>query len=690
MPSTEPCSVGYMSDAKGAFPGKARRARAATVLLVVALLTLGAGVADAGNGTFPDSSSSSVAAGTSPSILAIGDFNSDGNEDLAIVNSSNVVIRLGVGNGTFSTGPPVSAGTAPGWVAVGDFNADGSEDLVITNSGSANATIRLGAGDGTFPDTAASTVNAGGAPSAIAVGDFNGDHKEDLAIGNSGSEDLTILLGTGSGTFTAASGSPIANGTQPYEVAVGDFNGDGKEDLAIANRNDTVSIRLGAGNGTFPALSSSTIPGGSGPSGVVVGDFNQDNRDDLAIADNSSSEVTVQLGAGDGTFAPAPGSPVGTGARPNGITLGDFNSDGSQDLATANFGGGTITVRLGARDGTFPDGSSSTVGAGNAPLRLAVGDFNSDGNQDLVATNYLSSNATIRLGAGPPADSGNLLVNGGAEAFRGASAPHDYHVIAAPPGWTTTNGFTYLRYGLNVFPSRLLSNRFDGQKAFFASGLSNTTAPSTAAQTVSVAGQAAAIDSGRASVRLSGYLGGYRTANESMQAAATFLNATGQPLGTQLQIGPVGLAERGQKTTFLPRSAAADVPAGTRSITVTLTATHLSGVFTDAAYADRMGLFLSTRPPAATPPDTTAPQTKITRRPRNRTRTRRVTYRFRSSEGHSRFQCRIDRWKRFRRCSSPFRLKHLRRGRHRFAVRAIDAAGNFDRTPARDTFRRGR
>ena len=232
--------------------------------------------------------------------------------------------------------------------AVADFNGDGIPDLAVTgytNYGtSGSVTILLGNGDGTF--TTKSTPAAGIDPISITVADFNGDGIPDLAVVNnndgSGNGSVTILLGNGDGTFTQAANSPITVGNYPSSVVVGDFNGDGIPDLAVTNGNNSynpplgsVMILLGNGNGTFTQAASSPITVGYDPVSVAVGDFNGDGILDLAVANEQSSTVTILLGKGNGTFAQATNSPIST-SEPNSVAVADFNEDGVPDLAVAN------------------------------------------------------------------------------------------------------------------------------------------------------------------------------------------------------------------------------------------------------------------------------------------------------------------------------------------------------------------
>ena len=223
-------------------------------------------------------------AGADPVSVAVADFNGDGKPDLAVANQGNypypnssVSILLGQGGGTFLPAVSYAAGNNPQSVAVGDFNGDGKQDLAVANYYSANVSVLLGKGDGTF--LPAVSYLAGYGPRSVAAGDFNGDGKQDLAVAvagdsyNGGGQGVSVLLGKGDGTFQTAQTFPT--GTYPISVAVGDFNGDGILDLAVANEDsDNVSVLLGKGDGTF--LPAQTFPAGVNPSSVAVGDFNGD------------------------------------------------------------------------------------------------------------------------------------------------------------------------------------------------------------------------------------------------------------------------------------------------------------------------------------------------------------------------------------------------------------------------------
>ena len=341
-----------------------------------------------------------VNVGNGPRSVATADFNGDSRLDLAVANSQsdNVTILLGNGLGGFSpaTGSPVAVGNSPLSVAVGDFNRDGRPDLATVNFSSNNVSILLGNGTGGFSPAAGSPVAVGTGPRSVAVGDFNGDGRPDLAVGNGTSDNVTILLGNGTGGFSPAAGSPVAVGDFPESIAVGDFSGDGRIDLAVGNgTSHDMTILLGNGGGGFSPVAGSPITTAFGPNYMEVGDFNGDGKLDLAVG---HGQLSILLGTGGGHFSEAVGSPINLGNSNSSVAVSDFNGDGISDLSVAL--GNGIAVLLGTGAGRFNLTPGSPFAISQIPDDVVAGDFNNDGLPDFASVNSRADNVTILLNHG--------------------------------------------------------------------------------------------------------------------------------------------------------------------------------------------------------------------------------------------------------------------------------------------------
>jgi len=365
-------------------------------ILMAASGPAGAQFVAAPNPPFP------VQVGQSPVSVVAGNFNGDLIPGLAVanLNDGTVTVILSDGKGGFTAGSPIRVGQNPISIAAADFNKDGNLDLVAANEGDGTVTVLLGNGDGTFQQPG-STFQAGTHPSSVAVGDFNGDGYPDLAIANRDSNNVTVLLGQPGGGFKPAAHGPFAVGNSPSSLAVGDFNGDGHLDLAIANELDnTVTVLLGDGTGSFTQATASPFAVGLRPTSLAVGDFNSDGNLDLAIANLNGNNVTVLLGNGTGWFKPDPSGPFAVGTAPVSIVVSDFNGDSIPDLAISNSGSNTLTVLLGDGAGGFKGASGSPYAnptGGQEAYAIAVGDFNGDGRLDLAIANFSSGNVTVLL-----------------------------------------------------------------------------------------------------------------------------------------------------------------------------------------------------------------------------------------------------------------------------------------------------
>ncbi len=346
-----------------------------------------------------------------PTAVAVADFDGNGTLDLAVSsgNGNTVSVLWGNGDGTFSAQDNLGTGDIPYSVITGDFNNDGKTDLVVANSGGNSLSVILNDGGQAFQ--AREDYPAGGTePYSIVAADLNGNGILDLAVAisncpvfpNCGPGGVAIMVGNGDGTFqTPTSLLSTGTNTDPDSLAVGDFNGDGIPDLAVANyATGTVSVLLGNG-GTPPTFQGHIdSPVGSEPAALAVGDFNGDGKLDLAVANFHDNTVSVLLGNGNGTFTAAPSSPYTVGHGPVSIAVGDFTGSGILDLVVINETDNNATVLLGNGTGSFPNQSNYPIVAGGNPLSVAVGDFTGSGVLDLAVADYQKQEVSILLGNG--------------------------------------------------------------------------------------------------------------------------------------------------------------------------------------------------------------------------------------------------------------------------------------------------
>lgn len=342
----------------------------------------------------------STALGNSPANvrgLVTGDFNGDGKLDVA-VEGSPLSVELANGDGTFhaAPNPGISAGFA---MATGDFNNDGKLDLVVSAGGNGPVTLLLGDGQGAFTIVSPS-LSVCPHPEIIVSADFNNDGNADLALSCDPSSNTTpfflLLLGNGDGTF-ASSTVPTSVYFSDGSLVVADFDGDGNADLAVTATlqsppySNYIAIFRGNGDGTFQPPSSTTPEPSPGSFELISGDFNGDGKPDLATAVTTpapnnpyTQSLAILLNNGDGTFAapvltPAPTSASTANSVSTFVTL-DLNGDGKTDLAVTQSSGTSLLLSNG--DGTFD--VSTTLNPGL--VYLVAGDLNGDGVPDIVST----------------------------------------------------------------------------------------------------------------------------------------------------------------------------------------------------------------------------------------------------------------------------------------------------------------
>ena len=313
---------------------------------------------------------------------------------------------------SFTPAASFPVGTNPQAVVTADFNNDGQLDLATSNydetTGGGTVSVLLGNGDGSFQP--AQTAATGTYPISLAAGDFNADGKLDLAtanwddggVGEYGNNAVNILLGRGNGTFVG----PVVLGISqawayPRSIATGDLNADGKSDLVVTTDDDFlgghVEVLLGHGDGTFAAGAAYGPYYGQLLSSSLA-DFNGDGNFDAAVSDWHTSSVKVFRGNGDGTLQEP--SDFATDWGSSSVAAGDFNADGKIDLAVANLSSSSnsVSMLLGNGDGTFQ--TARSFAAGNAPQSATASDVNGDGRLDLVVTNPPDGAVSVLLGNG--------------------------------------------------------------------------------------------------------------------------------------------------------------------------------------------------------------------------------------------------------------------------------------------------
>ncbi|CAF3938924.1 unnamed protein product [Rotaria sp. Silwood1] len=408
-----------------------------------------------GDGSFQNQITYFIAYDSIPYSLAIGDFNKDNQLDIAVVNygTNNIVILLGYGNGRFENKNiyTTDINSNPSSIVVGDFNNDNHLDIIVANNGNGNIGIFLGYGNGTFTEQLTFSISSNSHPQYITVGnfnkdnrfyvvvvdsendqihflseydngaftkvttydgisksnpfsiaiaDFNKDNQSDIVVANYATNNILILSGYFSIPSTRQTNYFVGQNTRPNCVAIADINNDGQLDLIVSNHDNNVLIFTGYGNGTFSKNMAYSTGENSLPHYVVVIDLNNDNRMDIVTANYGSNTIGVLLGQDNGTFANVTTYSTGINSLPWSVAVGDLNGDNILDIVSGNWGFTYVSVFLGLGNGIFGNTTTYFTGYDSNPISVVVGDVNNDNRLDIITANHHSDNVGILLGYG--------------------------------------------------------------------------------------------------------------------------------------------------------------------------------------------------------------------------------------------------------------------------------------------------
>ncbi|CAF4050650.1 unnamed protein product, partial [Adineta steineri] len=385
-----------------------------------------------GNGTFSSMMIYSQIPASSPWSVAVGDFNNDNQQDLTIANwgIDSIGVLLGYGNGSFSTPILYSTGlgTRPISIAIGDFNNDNQQDITVANAGGGSIGLFFGYGNGSFENVILLSTGNASHPSSVTIADMNNDNQLDIIVANEGIDAIGIFFGYGNGSFTKQLLVSCGDHSSPWYAIAGDFNQDGRLDLATANyATSSIGVFYGYGNGSFGNLTTYSTGINSNPVSLKIGDFNNDNQLDIIAVDETSTNVGIFYGYSDGTFASISITAVGDGSTAYGVAIGDFNADNRLDFVISDASKNDIQVFLASGNQPFGGQTMLLLNEGSQPSSVVVGHFNNDSQIDIATANYGTNTIGILLGCGNRMYLNSTLYSTGNNSYPSSLAIGDFN-----------------------------------------------------------------------------------------------------------------------------------------------------------------------------------------------------------------------------------------------------------------------
>ena len=356
-----------------------------------------------GNGTFNNQIIISLDS-SHPVFVTFADLNNDNHTDLVVANDGthSISILHGYGDGSFDHQQIYSTGydSFPSSIGIADFNQDHYLDLAVTNSGTNNIGIFLGIGNGSFSNQTILSTNHRSNPSSLVIADFNNDHYFDIIVANNGTGNIGIFLGHGNGSFQSQRTYSIDSHSHPQYINSGYFN---KEDeildlVIIDSINDRIHILLGDGNGTFSTVTTYDGESNSHPIWLNVVHFNQNNQSDLVVVNFHANNILLLIDY----FSQPAARQTNNGPRSSGsvtsVVISDFNNDSFLDIV---FGAGnSIFILTGFGNGSFNEDTMYSLDFNGAAQYICVGDLNKDGRMDIIIADSKNGYLNIFLGYG--------------------------------------------------------------------------------------------------------------------------------------------------------------------------------------------------------------------------------------------------------------------------------------------------